>query len=149
MAIGFKRTKRHGVTYTDYQGNKGTTQSRSYKDGATRRTYTHYSSGKIRLTETTTQGGYTVRKSRDLTKGLFNKTKKQKTPKLPKSPKYKRVSTKAWKPKHTPKWNISQRKIRTRAIRKSSNQISLTWIVLLVFFASSPLIIDIIKNLFN
>ena len=149
MAIGFKRTKRGGVTYTDYQGNKGTTQSRSYKDGATRRTYTNYSSGKVRLTETTTQGGYTVRKSRDLTKGLFNKPKKQKTPKLSKPPKHKSISNKAWKSKHVPKWNISHRKIRTRAIRKSSSQISLSWVLLLIFFASSPLLIDLVKVLFN
>jgi hypothetical protein len=130
MAKWFKRSKRSGITYTTYLDGKPTTWSQSYKDGSTRTTYTHRN-GCVTVTKTTKQGGYSK-----IEKHVQNKKQKPK--------KYK-----AWKSSHRTKWNKPVRLRKPKAIRAKSVNISFKIIMLLFLFCLSPLIIDIIKTLFN
>lgn len=124
MARWFKRTKRSGTTYTTYlDGTKPTTWSQSYKDGSTRTTYTHRG-GKITVTKTTRQGGYTK-----IEKRVANKKQKQ-------------LQYKAWKPKHRVKWCKPLRAKKSK--RSKSISFSLKWILYVSLFALSPIIIKLI-----
>lgn len=126
MAKWFKRTKRSGTTYTTYlDGTKPTTWSQSYKDGSTRTTYTHRG-GKVTVTKTTRQGGYTK-----IEKRVANKKQKQ-------------LQYKAWKPKHRVKWG---KPVRAKSPRRyKSASFSLKWILYITMFAFSPFIIGIIAG---
>lgn len=125
----FKRTKRGNTTYTTYlDGSKPTTWSQSYKDGSTRTTYTHRG-GKTTVTKTTKQGGYTK-----IEKHVSNKKQRQ-------------VRYKAWKPKHRTIWNKPVRAKSIRIRSPGSFKISFKFIILMIIFAFSPIIIDIIKSI--
>jgi hypothetical protein len=130
MAKWFKRSKRSGITYTTYLNGKPTTWSQSYKDGSTRTTYTHRG-GNITVTKTTKQGGFTKIEKRAV-------SKKQKPKKY-----------KAWKPKHRVKWGKSPKRYKIKRIRVKSINLSFKTLILLILFSFSPLIVDIIKELFN
>jgi len=130
MAKWFKRSKRSGITYTSYLDGKPTTWSQSYKDGSTRTTYTHRN-GRITVTKTTKQGGYSK-----IEKHVQNKKQKPK-------------KHKAWKTSYRAKWNTPIRLHKTKAIRYKSENLSFKTIILFILFGFSPLIVDIIKTLFN
>ena len=130
MAKWFKRTKTGSTTYTTYlDGTKPTTWSQSYKDGSTRTTYTNRG-GKITVTKTTKQGGYT-----NIEKRVANKKQKQ-------------IKHKAWKPKHRVKWG---KPTRARKIRISSKPITIKSLdatakalFYLTIFALSPILIKLL-----
>ena len=129
MAKWFKRSKRSGITYTTYLDGKPTTWSQSYKDGSTRTTYTHRG-GKITVTKTTKQGGFTK-----IQKRLVNKKQKQ-------------LKYKAWKPRHRVKWGkpLRVKKIRTRS---QPINVSLNIIFYILLFAFSPIVIKVILDVFK
>lgn len=122
MARWFKRTKRGSTTYTTYLGSQPTTWSQSYKDGSTRTTYTHRG-GKLTITKTTKQGGYTK-----IEKRVADKKQKQ-------------IKYKAWKPKHRVKWGKPVRAKNPRRYKLVSS-FSIKWFLYITLFAFSPMIIQ-------
>lgn len=130
MAKWFKRTKRSGTTYTTYlDGTKPTTWSQSYKDGSTRTTYTHRG-GKVTVTKTTRQGGYTK-----IEKRVANKKQKQ-------------LQYKAWKSKHRVKWGKPVRAKKIRAYKRGGSINNYYKIIMYIaLFTYSPIIIGIVYGM--